>query len=835
MPTSMEAEKNPQQEPKNLYEWAKQGKWNKVVESYKINPNTHKVKITRSGDTALHIAVLNGQENIVEELVRLIDEAAAKKPEKGNDSAAKEQESTSELKDQGSALESKEQASESAAKAEASALAAKEQATGNDSAETPEGHPLKIANERGDTALHLAASIGNVRMCDCIAQKHKDLVGARNKLAETPLFLAALHGKKDGFLCLHKICGPDEGSKYCRKNDGETILHCAIAGEYFDLAYQIIDKYGTLVDSVNEEGLTPLHLLASIYVKKLGKEELPPLGNATSNDKRVDGKCPMNYQPCMNFRNVLIGTWNVLTQSGKKVNSEGGQTTSQNQDVSDENLKEQTNNCLKGLWSIISKIAATCTKNSRKSDPEDPAEGHASACRSQATCRKNSQNSDNQVKPNKHALENPEEGNASASPNQGARDVQKIRVMKEKHMWCAQIMKELLHCASPYEYDYSAGSQPELQNKTNKEDLTVALFEENEQKGQKDQKIDDGKRLTFNMKDKGYVFDVDFSKGEVTLGPVEGNKQKDKKETPILIAAKNGITEMVMEILDFSPVAIHDKTSANKNIVMVAVENRQPNVYNLLLEKRILIETLFNAVDVEGNSALHLVAMATHHQPWLIPGAALQMQWEIKWYKYVEDSMPMHFSMRYNKANKTARQIFTEKHEELVKNGSAWLNTTSNSCSVVAALIATVAFATSATVPGGINEGNGTPTLERKPAFNVFSMSSLIALCFSVNSLVMFLAVLTSRHQERDFGRNLPNKMLFGLSSLFISIGAMLVSFCAGHFFLLKDELKYAAFPIYAVTCLPVAFFAVMQFPLYLDLMWATFRKVPKRSSTAVS
>ena len=141
------------------------------------------------------------------------------------------------------------------------------------------------------------------------------------------------------------------------------------------------------------------------------------------------------------------------------------------------------------------------------------------------------------------------------------------------------------------------------------------------------------KRLTFTMKDKGYVFDVDFSKGEVTLGPVEGNKQKDKKETPILIAAKNGITEMVMEILDCSPVAIHDKTSANKNIVMVAVENRQPNVYNLLLEKRILIETLFNAVDDEGNSALHLVAMATHHQPWLIPGAALQMQWEIKWYK----------------------------------------------------------------------------------------------------------------------------------------------------------------------------------------------------------
>ncbi|KAJ9696076.1 hypothetical protein PVL29_008365 [Vitis rotundifolia] len=308
-----------------------------------------------------------------------------------------------------------------------------------------------------------------------------------------------------------------------------------------------------------------------------------------------------------------------------------------------------------------------------------------------------------------------------------------------------------------------------------------------------------------------------------------------KKETPILIAAKNGIVEMVERILELFPMAIHDMNSEKKNIILLAVENRQTHVYALLLKREILKDSIFHVVDHEGNSALHLAAKSNDRHPWRIPGAALQMQWEIKWYEYVKNSMPMHFFVRYNNNSKTAREIFTKSHADLVEKGGKWLNDTSNSCSVVAALIATVAFATSATVPGGVKEGIGAPTLENQPAFDVFSISSLIALCSSVTSVVMFLAILTSRHQEKDFRSDLPTKLLVGLSFLFISIAAILVSFCAGHFFVLKDELKNYAFPIYAVTCLPVTFFAVMQFPLYLNLIWATFKKVPQRSYTAVS
>ncbi|KAK3009171.1 hypothetical protein RJ639_014006, partial [Escallonia herrerae] len=307
------------------------------------------------------------------------------------------------------------------------------------------------------------------------------------------------------------------------------------------------------------------------------------------------------------------------------------------------------------------------------------------------------------------------------------------------------------------------------------------------------------------------------------------------QETPILIAAKNGIMEMVRKILDDIPVAIHDMNVDKKNMVLLAVEHRQPHVYEFLLKRTVMKDTVFRKVDKDGNSALHLAAMLGKNRPWRIPGAALQMQWELKWYEFVKESMPLHFFARYNKTGQTPHNIFTDTHKDLLKDGSEWLTNTAESCSVVAALIATVAFATSSTVPGGVKQDSGTPILENQAAFNIFALSSLVALCFSVTSLVMFLAILTSRYQEKDFSKDLPNKLLTGLTSLFVSISAMLVSFCAGHFFVLKDKLKYAAFPVYAITCLPVTFFAMAQFPLYFDLMWATVKKVPQRSYNVVA
>lgn len=198
--------------------------------------------------------------------------------------------------------------------------------------------------------------------------------------------------------------------------------------------------------------------------------------------------------------------------------------------------------------------------------------------------------------------------------------------------------------------------------------------------------------------------------------------------------------------------------------------------------------------------------------------------------QYIKELVPEHFTIRTNKKEKTAGEIFRESHKGLVKEASGWLKDTSESCSVVAALLAGVSFATSTTVPGGVNTDTGKPALEGQVPFESFAMCSLIGLCFSVTALIMFLSILTSRKEIRDFRTNLPLKLLMGLSSLFISIAALFATFCSAHFFVIDDKFKQVLILIYTVTCLPVTFYAVAQFPLYIDLMRAITTKVPLAS-----
>ncbi|KAH7517256.1 hypothetical protein FEM48_Zijuj09G0043700 [Ziziphus jujuba var. spinosa] len=292
----------------------------------------------------------------------------------------------------------------------------------------------------------------------------------------------------------------------------------------------------------------------------------------------------------------------------------------------------------------------------------------------------------------------------------------------------------------------------------------------------------------------------------------------------VIMAARYGVVEIVKKFLDNFPATVHDRDQKMKNILILAAENRHPNVYNLLIKKHILSNTTFLKADSEENNVLHAAAKYNKNRPWPIPGVALQMQWEIKWFEFVKASMPPGITFRPNRDKMTPEEVFSKTHQELIEKGRDWLIKTSESCSVVAALIAGVAFATIASVPGGTLDTSGKPIFEKQPAFQVFSISSLIALCFAFTALVMFLAIITSRFQEKDFTRSLPLKLLLGLSSLFVSIGATLVCFCTGHFFMIGDRLKNAAYPVYALTCFPASIFAAAQFPLYIDLFLSIFR-----------
>lgn len=109
-----------------------------------------------------------------------------------------------------------------------------------------------------------------------------------------------------------------------------------------------------------------------------------------------------------------------------------------------------------------------------------------------------------------------------------------------------------------------------------------------------------------------------------------------------LIAGKKGVKEMVTAILEAFPRAIRDKDLEHKNVMLLAAEHRQADIFMLLREKNIV--NWLGQVDVEGNSILHLAAKYTRNEEMLIPGAALQMQREIKWFQVPFRLWPNCFS-----------------------------------------------------------------------------------------------------------------------------------------------------------------------------------------------
>ena len=119
----------------DLYNKIITGEWEIVVARYRNNDSLFRNhKLNKLGETALHLAVSHGPENIVEDHVQIISQ-------------------------QGSIEE-----------------------------------VLTKKNYQGNNPLHLAAATGSLRKCICIAEAHPSLGNERNQMGESPLFLAALHG-----------------------------------------------------------------------------------------------------------------------------------------------------------------------------------------------------------------------------------------------------------------------------------------------------------------------------------------------------------------------------------------------------------------------------------------------------------------------------------------------------------------------------------------------------------------------------------------------------------------------------------------------------------------
>ncbi|KAG2675778.1 hypothetical protein I3760_12G022100 [Carya illinoinensis] len=104
-------------------------------------------------------------------------------------------------------------------------------------------------------------------------------------------------------------------------------------------------------------------------------------------------------------------------------------------------------------------------------------------------------------------------------------------------------------------------------------------------------------------------------------------------------ATKNGIFEFVSKMLktDLEFITVRDKD--DRNLFMLAVLHRHEKIFSILYSQDMMMNYysfMKCLLDVDGNNILHMAGIIEHSTPVnQIPGAALQMQRELQWFKEV--------------------------------------------------------------------------------------------------------------------------------------------------------------------------------------------------------
>ncbi|GLU00461.1 hypothetical protein SLE2022_178300 [Rubroshorea leprosula] len=288
-------------------------------------------------------------------------------------------------------------------------------------------------------------------------------------------------------------------------------------------------------------------------------------------------------------------------------------------------------------------------------------------------------------------------------------------------------------------------------------------------------------------------------------------------------AIKQGMVEFVIELLKVNqPVIYYDRH--RRDVFMVAIQHRQENIFNLFYglnptwKARIL-----HHKDERGNNMLHVAGgIAPDFQLTRISNPAFQMQRELQWFKEVERIVPEWCKEAKNLDGETPCEVFSNSHKELVKEGGKWMKDIASSFIIVGTLIVTIMFAAAFTIPGGNDQNTGFPIFLQKKSFTIFIIFDAVSFFAASTSILMFLGILTSRFAQEDFLVSLPKKLIIGLSTLFISIAAMMISFCAPLWVMLRDR-QWAIFPIILMAGIPVILFVWLQFPLLVEIFVSTY------------
>ncbi|XP_060170980.1 uncharacterized protein LOC132601951 [Lycium barbarum] len=433
---------------------------------------------------------------------------------------------------------------------------------------------LKQKNEKGNTPLHLAAALGSVPIIESLVNSEDPtLIRQTNSKGETPLFIAAYQGKLKAFLYLHKCVQDENGEgpiELCRRGDGDNILHAAISGGYF-----------------------------GINIDELQLMTHKPEGKDDSKLKKLGSHLPENYQTLVEFLELLrYGT----------------------QKFRDYIIDVYTGN-------QENKAKDTTGVTDANHEKKAPAEGKSNGKLFPANYTIFIEFLKCLMKIVLIVL------------GIGLQRIKKIEERKRQHTWGVQIMELLIEKEGRYKFYESTGEEPKYRASTDskhqaqisstnlKPPTKPPPIVEDDDKKDEDQsktattdekKKDDHKselskptKETPLLEEASKMGIVEMVEKILKIFPTgiqdtdSKELSKPTKETPLLVASRMGILEMVKKILKEFPIAIQDTDSEKKNLLLLAIEHRQTEVYNWLIREK-YPKHVFYQVDKEGNNALHL-------------------------------------------------------------------------------------------------------------------------------------------------------------------------------------------------------------------------------------
>ncbi|GLT50510.1 hypothetical protein SLA2020_239930 [Shorea laevis] len=288
-------------------------------------------------------------------------------------------------------------------------------------------------------------------------------------------------------------------------------------------------------------------------------------------------------------------------------------------------------------------------------------------------------------------------------------------------------------------------------------------------------------------------------------------------DIPLIIAASRGILEIVEMIHKEYPQALEHVTQNGQNILHVAILYRQYHIFEYVKDKSGAVKRrLVLGIDKNGDTILHKAAHTKYYREGTKSTVALNLQDELERFKNVQKMVPASYTIHINKENYTAWELFKEQHKDQLKEAQEWVKNACQSCSAVAVLVATVVFAAAFTAPGGFNEF-GRPIFEERPLYSFFTVMDVAGLASSLTSVVLFLSVLTSSLDLKDFEDDIPRNLSFGFLFLSFAILNTVLSFTAAIVLTIHLKKAWTTTLTYAAAFLPVGVYVIVQFGLYIE------------------